>query len=74
MIDKILQGRYKIQRQLRKQAGRQTLLAQDLTTRELVVLKLLTFGNDFEWQDLKLFAREARRVKERDLLAIALGT
>ena len=64
MIDKILQGRYKIQRQLRKQAGRQTLLAQDLKTRELVVLKLLTFGNDFEWQDLKLFAREARILQE----------
>ncbi len=64
MIDKILQGRYEIQRQLRKHAGRQTLLARDLTTQELVVIKLLTFGNDFEWQDLKLFTREAEILQE----------
>lgn len=64
MIDKILQGRYKIQQQLRKNAGRQTWLAQDLTTQELVVIKLLTFGNDFEWQDLKLFTREAQILQE----------
>jgi serine/threonine protein kinase len=66
MIDKILQGRYKIQRQLRKQAGRQTLLALDLATQEqeLVVIKLLSFGSDFEWQDLKLFTREAQILQE----------
>jgi serine/threonine protein kinase len=64
MIDKILQGRYKIQRQLRKQAGRQTLLARDLGTQELVVIKLLTFGSEFEWQDLKLFTREAQILQE----------
>ncbi len=64
MIDRILQGRYEIQRQLRKHAGRQTLLARDLQTQELVVIKLLTFGSDFEWQDLKLFAREAQILQE----------
>jgi len=66
MIDKILQGRYKIQRQLRKQAGRQTLLARDLATQEqeLVVIKLLSFGSDFKWQDLKLFTREAQILQE----------
>ena len=64
MIDKILQERYQLQRQLRKYAGRQTWLARDLRTRELVVIKLLTFSNDFEWQDLKLFAREAQILQE----------
>jgi len=42
MRDEILQGRYAIERQLRKQAGRQTLIARDLATQELVVIKLLT--------------------------------
>ena len=64
MREKILHDRYDIQRQLRKYAGRQTLLARDLTTQELVIIKLLTFGSDFEWQDLKLFAREAEILQE----------
>ena len=64
MTDKILPGRYEIQRQLRKHAGRQTWLARDLRTQSLVVIKLLTFGSDFEWQDLKLFAREAQILQE----------
>ncbi len=64
MREKILHGRYEIQRQLRKYAGRQTLLARDTTTQELVIIKLLTFGSDFEWQDLKLFAREAQILQE----------
>ncbi len=64
MRDEIWQGRYTIERQLRKHAGRQTLLARDLATQELVVIKLLTFGNDFEWQDWKLFTREAHILQE----------
>ena len=64
MIDKILQGRYAIQRLLRKNAGRQTLLAKDLVTQKLVVIKLLTFDSDLEWQDWKLFTREARILQE----------
>ncbi len=64
MREKILHGRYDIQRQLRKYAGRQTLLALDLPTQELVIIKLLTFGSDFEWPDLKLFAREAEILQE----------
>ena len=64
MIDKIFQGRYTVQRQLRKNAGRQTLLARDLTTQELVVIKLLTFGSGLEWQDFKLFTREAQILQE----------
>ncbi|MEH1927361.1 serine/threonine protein kinase [Nostoc sp.] len=72
MIDEILgdvQGedatrlRYKVQQLLGKKAGRRTLLARDLNTQELVVIKLLSFGGDFEWDSLKLFEREAETLK-----------
>jgi serine/threonine protein kinase len=56
-------SRYQVQQQLGKRAGRKTLLAYDLETQELVVIKLLSFGNDFEWDDLKLFEREAETLK-----------
>jgi eukaryotic-like serine/threonine-protein kinase len=63
MAGEILGDRYLIERQLGKQAGRQTLLARDKDTQALVVIKLLTFSNDFEWDDLKLFEREAETLK-----------
>lgn len=63
MIDPILGEYYEVQQQLGKQPGRQTLLARDLRTQELVVIKLLSLGNDFEWQHLKLFEREAETLK-----------
>jgi len=63
MIGQVLCDRYQIQEQLGKRAGRRTLLARDLTTGELVVVKLLSFGNDFEWEHLKLFEREAETLK-----------
>src|SRR4028118_31706 len=56
-------SRYEVQQQLGKNAGRRTLLARDLETQDLVVIKLLSFGNDFEWDDLKLFEREAETLK-----------
>ncbi|HEY9744092.1 MAG TPA: serine/threonine-protein kinase [Coleofasciculaceae cyanobacterium] len=56
-------SRYEVQQQLGKRAGRRTLLARDIITQELVVIKLLSFGNDFEWDDLKLFEREAETLK-----------
>ncbi|MEH2322840.1 MAG: serine/threonine-protein kinase [Nostoc sp.] len=55
--------RYEVQQLLGKKAGRRTLLARDLQTQELVVIKLLSFGGDFEWDDLKLFEREAETLK-----------
>ncbi|MBW4686672.1 MAG: serine/threonine protein kinase [Komarekiella atlantica HA4396-MV6] len=55
--------RYAIQQQLGKKAGRRTLLARDQITGELVVIKLLSFNSDFEWDDLKLFEREAETLK-----------
>jgi serine/threonine protein kinase len=54
---------YEVQQLLGKKAGRQTLLARDLQTQELVVIKLLSFSNDFEWDSLKLFEREAETLK-----------
>ncbi|HLP91384.1 MAG TPA: serine/threonine-protein kinase [Nostocaceae cyanobacterium] len=59
----ILAERYEVQQLLGKKAGRRTLLARDLQTQELVVVKLLLFGDEFEWQDLKLFEREAETLK-----------
>lgn len=66
----LLQGRYQIQQQLGKKAGRQTLLAEDIQTQSLVVVKLLTFSDEFEWDDLKLFEREAEALKTLNYPAI----
>jgi Protein kinase domain len=55
--------RYQIEQQLGKRAGRYTLLARDLQTQALVVIKRLSFGEDFVWEDLKLFEREAATLK-----------
>lgn len=65
-----LASRYEIQQQLAKKAGRRTLLARDLETQELVVVKLLSFGSDFEWDDLKLFEREAKTLQALSHLCI----
>lgn len=62
-LEKVGGDRYKILHQLGKRNGRQTLLAQDLQTRQQVVIKLLALGRDFDWQDLKLFEREAQTLK-----------
>lgn len=64
MVERVLKERYAIQQQLGKNAGRQTLLARDLQTEELVAIKVLSFGADFQWDDLKLFEREAEAVLE----------
>jgi serine/threonine protein kinase len=39
------------------------LLARDLQTEELVAIKILSFGADFQWDDLKLFEREAETLQ-----------
>ncbi|MBH8564237.1 serine/threonine protein kinase [Nostoc sp. CENA67] len=70
MIGEILGDRYEIQQLLGKKAGRRTLLARDQVTGELVVIKLLSFGSDFEWDDLKLFEREAQTLKSLSHLSI----
>ncbi|MBD2311903.1 serine/threonine protein kinase [Desertifilum sp. FACHB-1129] len=63
LAGQVLRDRYQIQRQLGQNAGRHTLLAQDLQTQEPVVLKLLSFNSSFRWEDLKLFEREAKTLQ-----------
>ncbi|MCY7382373.1 MAG: serine/threonine protein kinase [Microcoleus sp. CAN_BIN18] len=62
-LSEILANRYQCDRRLGKQAGRQTLLARDLKTQKQVVVKLLSFSSDFNWEDLKLFQREVETLK-----------
>ncbi len=66
----ILAQRYQIQQVLGKKAGRRTLLAYDLEIDRPVVLKLLRFDSDFEWDHLKLFEREAETLQSLDHAAI----
>ncbi|BAY38614.1 serine/threonine protein kinase [Nostoc sp. NIES-2111] len=63
MLGEIFNTRYEILQLLGKKAGRRTLLAKDVVTGELVIVKLLAFSSDFEWDDLKLFEREAETLK-----------
>lgn len=63
MVGEIFHNRYEIQQLLGKKAGRRTLLAKDVVNGELVIVKLLVFNIDFEWDDLKLFEREAETLK-----------
>ena len=65
-----LHQRYQIQSQLSRKVGRRTFLAIDLQTDMLVVIKLLIFNQDFDWQDLKLFEREAETLKSIEHPAI----
>jgi serine/threonine protein kinase len=58
-----LAERYQILKQLGERVGQKTLLARDLSTQELVVIKLLPLGEDFDWQYLKLFEREAKTLQ-----------
>ncbi len=70
LIGRTLHQRYQIRSQLGKKAGRRTLLAVDTTTEIQVVIKLLIFDRDFDWQDLKLFKREAETLKSIEHPAI----
>ena len=70
LVNQVLGDRYQMQSLLGRQTGRRTFLAQDLQTEQSVVLKLLLFGPDFTWDDLKLFEREAQVLKSLDLPTI----
>jgi serine/threonine protein kinase len=69
-IDTILANRYQIQSQLSQKAGRRTFLALDNQSQDLVIIKLLRFDADFQWDDLKLFEREADTLKNLNHPAI----
>jgi serine/threonine protein kinase len=68
MEGKLLGDRYLLQKQLGHEIGRKTFLALDKLapdiTHNSVVIKLLSLGNDFSWQHLKLFTREAETLKK----------
>jgi serine/threonine protein kinase len=61
----ILQERYQLQKQLGKNAGRQTWLATDIKVSPTspVTVKLLAFNPQMQWDELKLFEREAQVIK-----------
>ncbi len=58
-MNPILKNRYKIERQLSHKSGRTTFIALDTINNRPVVIKILRFDDDFGWDDLKLFEREA---------------
>lgn len=64
--DQILCDRYQLQHLLGKAPGRQTWLAYDLSKQpaEAVVVKLLAFLEVQQWDDFRLFEREAQVLQQ----------
>lgn len=64
--EQILHERYQLKQKLGQNAGRQTWLAEDIgvSPAQSVVVKLLAFGGEVQWDDLKLFEREAQILKQ----------
>jgi serine/threonine protein kinase len=65
-VEQVLQERYQLKQKLGQNAGRQTWLAEDLAKQptEPVIVKLLAFGDQVQWDNLKLFEREANILKQ----------
>jgi serine/threonine protein kinase len=61
----VLLERYQLQQSLEYNAGRQTWLAQDCSTipPHPVIIKLLAFSPQMQWDEFKLFEREAQVLK-----------
>ncbi|MEQ9484128.1 protein kinase domain-containing protein [Coleofasciculus sp. F4-SAH-05] len=62
----ILHDRYQLQEKISERPSRQTWLALDLASeskQQLVIVKLLPFSPQMEWEHLKLFEREAQVLK-----------
>ena len=59
----LLNNRYQVQSYLGNKANQNTVLAKDLQTQNLVVVKLFIFGNNADWNVFKLFEREALTLK-----------
>ncbi len=64
----VLQERYYLQQSLGQNAGRQTWLAQEQseTSPKPVIVKLLAFSPQMQWDEFKLFEREAQVLKNLD--------
>lgn len=65
-VGQVLQERYQLKQQFGQNAGRQTWLAEDLAKQpiESVIVKLLAFGDQIQWDSLKLFEREANLLRQ----------
>jgi serine/threonine protein kinase len=77
MLDKLpcnasemLHNRYRLIRKIAQNGARRALLAQDQQDGKLVVIKVLLFSEEFRWEDLKLFEREAETLKHLEHPAI----
>ncbi|MBW4493308.1 MAG: serine/threonine protein kinase [Oscillatoria princeps RMCB-10] len=60
----VLNQRYQLKQQLGQNASRQTWLADDLEAHEQVIVKLLAFSPQMQWEELKLFEREAKVLQQ----------
>ena len=69
-MNEVLNNRYQLGRLLGRKSGRRTWLAIDRQTQQQVVIKLLLFSADFEWDALKLFERESKTLQDLDHSAI----
>ncbi|MGB3641063.1 MAG: serine/threonine-protein kinase [Rivularia sp. (in: cyanobacteria)] len=63
MNKKIIGDRYQVICLLGKKPGYRTVLCSDIQTFQLVVVKFLVWDDDLEWQNFKLFEREAEVLK-----------
>jgi len=59
----VINNRYQLKQQLGSNPIRVTWLATDLNTKEDVVVKLLAFGGNIQWDEVKLFEREAQTLQ-----------
>lgn len=66
--EQVLGECYQLQQQLGDNAGRQTWLAKDIkvSPAKPVILKLLAFSPQMQWDEFKLFEREAQVLKHLD--------
>jgi serine/threonine protein kinase len=60
----LLRQQYQLKQKLGQNAGRQTWQAEDITSGEDVIIKLLAFAPQTPWDDLKLFEREAMTLRQ----------
>ena len=66
MIPIVLVDRYELKAELSRKAGRRTYRAIDRQTDLEVIVKVLLFGPEFKWADLRLFEREIEVLRSLD--------
>ena len=65
-LNQVLQQKYRLKQKLSENVGRQTWKAEDISLdpHEPVIIKLLGFNPQMQWDELKLFEREANILKQ----------